>query len=141
MSIFRFATAAMFLSVLMSSGLAAATDYDIDFKLTNSLGYTEVQFKVNYSSAPGTFSGTGKNVACTTNATLNSLAAYNNTSPYLKSGIIATSDFTGPVVLVTCIFSSTGGAPTAGQFTITIDDFTATHSTPPTVGISRIAVH
>jgi hypothetical protein len=37
------------------------------------------------------------------------------------------------------VFSSTGGAPTAGQFTISIDDFDG--STSPIVSISRIALH
>jgi hypothetical protein len=125
--------------IVATAAAARATDYDIDFKLTNANPYTAIQFKVNYTSAPGAFSGSGGSVACTANSSLNSLAAFNPTSPYLKGGFIATTAFTGPVVLATCIFSSTGGAPTVGQFSISIDDYLGSPS--PSVSISRIALH
>jgi hypothetical protein len=116
-----------------------AHDYDIDFKITNTNSYDAVQFKVNYSSAPGEFSGDGAGVACATNSALNSLGAYNEVSPFLKGGIITLTAFSTPVVVATCVFSSTGGAPTAGQFSISIDTYSGSAS--PTVSISRIALH
>jgi hypothetical protein len=128
-------------AVLLSGSAASATDYDIDFKITNANAYTAVQFKVHYTGAPGEFSGNGTSVSCTANAALNSLTAFNEASPYLHQAFIATSAFTGPIVVSTCVFSGTGGAPTAGQFTITLDDWTASHGTPPSLSISRIALH
>jgi hypothetical protein len=127
------------LLLLASAATGSATDYDIDFKVTNTNSYDVLQFKVNYTSAPGEFAGSGGSVSCTANSSLNSLAAFNELSPYLKAGFIATTAFSTPVVVATCVFSSTGGAPTAGQFSITIDDYSG--ATSPTVSISRIALH
>lgn len=117
-----------------------AADYDIDFKLNNNLSYGAVQFKVNYASAPGQFSGNNGSVACSVNTSINALAAFNEDSPYLRQAFITPTSFAGPAVLATCVFSSTGGAPTAGQFAITVDDFKASHPTAPPIVISRIAL-
>src|SRR5688572_23245525 len=62
------------LLLLASAATGSATDYDIDFKVTNTNSYDVLQFKVNYTSAPGEFAGSGGSVSCTANSSLNSLA-------------------------------------------------------------------
>ncbi|HYC54231.1 MAG TPA: hypothetical protein VEL28_04760 [Candidatus Binatia bacterium] len=135
--------AAMLAATLLWPGISAATTaYDIDVKITNSQSYETIDLTVNYSGANGGFSGSGSTVSCTPNATLNATTSFNDVAPNLKSGTMRTTQFAGPVVLYTCIFDANAGAPTAGQFVITIRDWTSSStSTAPTVQISRIALH
>ena len=120
----------------------ATTAYDIDFKLNNSLSYDSIDISVDYSAANGDFTGSGDTVACTANASLSALAAFNEASPVLKAGIGRSTPIAGPVVLFTCTFDSNGGAPSAGNFVITLRGWESTStSTAPTIQISRIQVH
>ena len=120
----------------------ATTAYDIDIKITNSQSYETIDLTVNYSSANGGFTGSGSTVSCTPNATLNATTSFNDVAPNLKTGTMRTTQFAGPVVLYTCIFDANAGAPTAGQFVITVRDWTSpSTSTAPTVQISRIQLH
>ncbi len=125
---------------------AFATNYEIDFKVTNQKAYSSLDLSINYAAAPGDFTGSGEGAACT--STLNALLAFNNCTStslpgcpqtdVLKSAIAALPDLQGPVVLFTCTMSA-ASLPSANQFVISVLDWTAPHTTPPTVVVSRIA--
>lgn len=121
---------------------SATTAYDIDFKITNAQSYDSIDLTINYAAANGGFTGSGSTVSCTPNASLSTSNSFNDASPNLKSGTMQTSEFTGPVVLFTCVFDSNAGAPSSGNFTITLRGWSSgSTATPPTVQISRIALH
>jgi len=119
----------------------AGTLYAVDFRVSTSASYGVVQFQVGYGSAPGTFSGLLANPVCTGNASLNALSSSSNdvANTTLRSASIKTPQMDFPAVLVTCQFESTGAAPVASNFTVTVTDWESdTTTTAPTVVISSI---
>ena len=119
---------------------AHATLYEIDFKLTTNAAYEALQFRVGYSNASGDFVGTGDDVDCTVNTGMGALAALNDedANDLLKQAYMTTAAFQGPILVSTCVFDRASGTPLASQFVITIDDWSASHSQPPTVAVTRI---
>ncbi len=126
--------------LLFSTNAAAGTIYAIDFKVANTANYGALQFSVNYSAAPGVIGGEGAGAWCTVNSGLNAAGSLWNADPNLEVAVIKTSDMTFPAVVVTCYFDSTGAAPVANNFSITLVDWSSdTTSTPPILIISSIS--
>lgn len=139
MSAFRIAASTIAALVLCATACQAA-QYDVDFKLNSSATYESLQFTVAYSGAGGTFDGSADTVSCTPNASLGSLSTFNDVDSALtlSAAFISTSGVAGPVVLCTCVFTA-ASAPTAGQFTFTIDAYSPGSS--PSVSVSRVQLH
>lgn len=138
----RILRSALVLSFLLLSTTSwATTPYAIDLKVTNSQSYNSIDLRITYSAANGGFAGSGSTVSCTTNASLNASASYNDQESIsrLNTAIMRDAVMAGPAVLFTCTFDSNGGAPSASNFVISVYDWSSSSTTtPPTVQISRI---
>lgn len=139
-------TAAVLAALCLSASSAVAANYDVDFKLTTTLSYDSLQLLIDYSATPGNISGGGTSASCT--STLNAVPAFNNcdtasyagcasTAKKLKSAQMDTAGIAGPVVLFTCRWVGTS-APVASQFVISVADWSASHTTAPSISASRI---
>jgi len=127
--------------------VACALTYEVDVKLQTALAYKNMDVNVSYAATSGSLIGIGENVACLPNAALNVVSAFNDcelttqdgcsSAKQLLTALATNSTVTGPIVLFTCHYSG-ASAPTVSQFVVTIDDWAATHTTPPIVVISRI---
>lgn len=116
-----------------------AADYEIDFRLDTAEDYEAIQYRVDFSGASGEFDQDGEDVDCTGNTGLGAIHAFHeHTTDELVAAAISLSDISGAAVLATCVFDSTGGAPVEADFSISIDNWSADHSTAPVVEISRI---
>jgi hypothetical protein len=120
------------------------TDFVIGFTMVDAVNVGALQFSVDYSGAPGGFDGAAATVECFDRTS--SLASFNDVegSTSLSAGFINLAGFAGPNrLLAECNFTSTGAAPVAGDFTITVQDAAAPDLTPisplPTVTVSAAA--
>jgi hypothetical protein len=127
--------------------VGVTAEYEIDIKLTTSAAYSAMDVNVSYAATGGQIVGSAGDAECTVNSALNAVAAFNDcettsqlgctSGKQIKSAVMAVVAFTGPKVLFTCVYSGTS-APSAAQFVVTVEDWTATHSTQPSVSVSRI---
>lgn len=131
------AATAVALESILGACFAYAANYEIDVKLNTAASYQALQVDINYSATGGTFVGDGATVSCTTNSAINATSAYNEAPPVLTAAFIRTSGITGPVVLATCLFTSST-TPLTSQFVRTVTDWEASHTLAPTIIISRI---
>jgi hypothetical protein len=115
------------------------TAFDIAFSLVEAVNVGALQYNVDYSAAGGGFDGAGDTVQCTDST--GSLPAYNDAegTTTLSVGLINLGGFTGPRLVTTCSFTSTGGTPTAGDFVVTVED-AATPTLVPIVPLPTISV-
>jgi hypothetical protein len=121
----------------------SGNSFDITFNLVEAVTVGALQFSVNYSGAPGGFDGAADTVQCTDSTS--SLASFNDNeaTTTLTAGFINLGGFTGPRAVATCNFTSTGAAPVAGDFTVTVEDAAQPDLTPitplPTINITVAA--
>jgi hypothetical protein len=127
-------------STTTTTGGGGGNAFDIGFNLVEAVNVGALQFTVGYSGAPGGFDGAADQVQCT-DAT-GSLASFNDdeASTTLSAGFISLGGFTGPRLVATCNFTSTGAAPVPGNFTITVVDAAQPDLTPitplPTINVT-----
>jgi len=118
--------------------------YNIRYSLTASSAELTgaLQWKTDYSGAPGTFQGAGGAVACT--SPISGLFAPNDVdaTKQLTLGVISFTGFAAPSILANCTFvGSAGDPPVAGDFPFTIEDQTDVNGEPitATIGVTVIA--
>ena len=115
--------------------VAAGGKYIVTFSQTNATTYGALQLEVNYSGAPGGFTGTGSTVVCTKLSAAGS-AAYNDNEGTKKLGLgwISADGSTGPQTLAVCDFDATA-TPVVANFPVTIKDVADINGEPVTVTI------
>jgi len=117
--------------------------FTIGFNLVDAVNIGALQFSVDYSGAPGGFDGAADQVECFDRTS--SLASFNDDegTTTLNAGLINLAGFSGPRLVVECNFTSTGTAPVAGDFAVTVEDAAQPDLTPisplPTVSVAVTA--
>ncbi|HYC56712.1 MAG TPA: hypothetical protein VEL28_17410 [Candidatus Binatia bacterium] len=109
----------------------------IRFQLTSASSEEvgAVQFRVDYSDAPGQFEGTGSQVSCEEEVDGAIFAATDDDAgESLSLGIISLDGFAAPTPLVTCQFTASE-IPDPSDFDITIEDASDPDLNPITVTI------
>lgn len=117
---------------------AEGVTYSIRYSLTSSSAALvgALQWKTDYSGAPGVFHGDGSAVACTSPIT--GLFAPNNSgaTKKLTLGLVSFTGFAAPTTLADCLFDgSPGDPPVADDFQILIEDQTDVDGAPITATI------
>ncbi len=99
--------------------------YDVTFGVDATVEIGSLQFEVNYASAPGGFEGTGSTVGCEVVATgSGTFASFNDqdTQSRLIAGLVSVGGFDAPGDVVRCRFEAEGAAPTAADFSTSVND-------------------
>jgi hypothetical protein len=123
--------------------IGGGSTFTIGFDLVEAVNIGALQFSVDYSGAPGGFDGAADTVSCSDKT--GSLASFNDNegTTTLSAGFINLGGFTGPRQVATCAFTSTGTAPVAGDFTVTVEDAAQPDLTPisplPTINVTVTA--
>jgi hypothetical protein len=119
--------------------------FAVAFQVEEANNYGALQYDVDYTGAPGGFEGAADSVTCAADGGLGGVIATfndNEGTTTLSSAIISLGGFAGPTTVATCTFVSTGAAPVAGDFTITVIDASDSGLLPinplPTVSIESI---
>jgi len=118
-------------------------NYNIRYSLTASSAALTgaLQWKTDYSAAPGTFQGSGGAVACT--SPISGLFAPNDVdaTKQLTLGVISFTGFAAPSILANCTFvGSAGDPPVPADFPFTIEDQTDVNGDPITATIAVTVV-
>jgi len=145
--LFKFIVAILVVPTVVYAGgsepVGGGSVYDVTFAVTGDGRIGALQFVVDYTGASGEFVGSGQDVACTAN--VDALAVYNDKDSVrtLKAGLVAVDGFAAPSDVVTCRFEAPDGAPTASDFSVTVEDAAVPEGvkiTPlPLVVVSSIA--
>lgn len=124
-----------------TSTTLGASSCVVTFGLTNGAAVAGLTFDVDYSAAPGDFTGSGATVSCTVNPATGAFGAFNDAdaSRQLRLGVISVADFVGPIDLVDCDFVALPD-PVAGDFALSVvESFAADLSAVvSTVGVTNI---
>ena len=98
------------------------SSYDVTFHVSGDTLIGALQLAIDYQGASGDFAGSRDQVSCT--AGVSGIAIFNDKDSVrtLKAGIVAPTGFHAPADVVTCRFEAVDRAPTASDFSVTVED-------------------
>ena len=116
--------------------------YDVTFGVSGVNLIGALQLAIDYEGASGDFVGSSDKVSCTSNVSAISIVNDKDSVRTLKAGIVAPTGFQVPADVITCRFEAVDRAPTASDFSVTVEDAavpTGTKIVPaPDVTVSSI---
>jgi cysteine-rich repeat protein len=117
-----YALTTLAMPVVVSDAAAANTvlTCTVDFRVVDDITLSSLQWNTDYQGAPGSFSGSGAQVDCSSEIE-GALDAYtdHDDEKLLEAGIISVDGFDGPARIARCIFKAST-APHVSDFEITV---------------------